>query len=172
MCDNGDGTRGAPTSATVRRGTDKAFANLGACSRISAAKYIFSRCWAMRSSARNSTAMSFQKAVGLYNPWGYFSPPLHVERISNRAAKPATTRQSSTRGGRSASWSGTCIVAATLLISSDTGMSFTQNSYPRGRGDCQGKEGDSKRRQTPANTRGTCPHRFADVLLMKAEALI
>ena len=56
-------------------------------------------------------------------------------------------------------------------ISSDTGMSFRKFLSPWEEADCKGKEVNSNG-DNASNTLGTCLIRFADVLLMKAEALI
>ena len=116
--------------------------------------------------------MSFQNGGwGLYNHWGYFQPTLSLWE----AFEEGDIRRDATilYPGQTIKFMGREILfgSSTYGISSDTGMTFRKFLSPWEEADCVGKDvnpnGDNA-----SNTLGMCLMRYADVLLMKAEALI
>lgn len=162
----------APTSASCSTtARTRPSQTSGASSRISAAN-ISSRCWAARSTARNSTACPSRTAAGVCITTGVISsPPFPCGTHSNRAT-PAATRRSSTPGRRSASWAGTSYSAAAPIRSPRIRACRSANSSPRGKRPTAKAREVNSNGDNASNTLGTCLIRFADVLLMKAEALI
>ncbi len=129
--------------------------------------------------------MSFQNGGwGLYNHWGYFQPTLglweayekgdirrdatilypgqHIQFVGSDICYGGNSTLLNERGG---SYQKVCDIA------SDTGMTFCKFMSPWEKADCKGKEVSSNGNNA-SNTLGTCLIRFADILLMKAEALI
>lgn len=136
--------------------------------------------------------MSFQNGGwNLYNTWGYFQPTYnlylafeegdvrreatilmpgdHIKFVGNDVLfgghAPCVTRWNSngTANRTTADYNYT--------ISSDTGLTFRKFMSPWEEFNCKGKEVNSNT-DNSSNTLATCLMRFADVLLMKAEALI
>ena len=128
--------------------------------------------------------MSFQNGGwGLYNHWGYYQPTLSLwnayeEGDIRRDATIIYPGQHIQFMGNDVVFGGegTCTdrwgsYTKVFDISSDTGMSFCKFLSPWEKADCKGKD-VSTNGNNASNTLGTCLIRFADVLLMKAEALI
>lgn len=116
--------------------------------------------------------MSFQNGGwGYYNTWGFFQPTLELynafeENDIRRDATILYPGQHITFIGHDIHFG-----VSPAQISSTSGMTFRKFMSPFEDEDCIGKtlnpNGDNA-----SNTLGTCLIRFADILLMKAEALI
>ena len=171
MCDKVMGLTGADKRELFDDGTDKAFANLWRKQQNFGSEYIFSLLGSAVDGPKFH-GMSFQNGGwGLYNHWGYFQPTLSLWN----AFESGDTRRDATiiYPGQTIRFMGRDIVfgSSSYSISSDTGMSFRKFLSPWEEADCKGKEVNSNG-DNASNTLGTCLIRFADVLLMKAEALI
>lgn len=171
MCDKVMGLTGADKRELFDDGTDKAFANLWRKQQNFGCEYIFSLLGNAVDGPKFH-GMSFQNGGwGLYNHWGYFQPTLSLWN----AFESGDTRRDATiiYPGQTIRFMGRDIVfgSNSYSISSDTGMSFRKFLSPWEEADCKGKEVNSNG-DNASNTLGTCLIRFADVLLMKAEALI
>lgn len=116
--------------------------------------------------------MSFQNGGWSdYNTWGYFQPTLELyeayeEEDSRRSATILYPNERITFVGRDRIWA-----VNPTAVSSTSGMTFRKFMSPWEPANCVGttvnNNGDN-----PSNVLGTVLIRYADVLLMKAEALI
>lgn len=116
--------------------------------------------------------MSFnQDGWGLYNTWGYYQPTYNLYK----AFEEGDVRRDATIlfPGQHIQFVGQDVHfgSSAWRISSDTGMTFRKFMSPWKNADCKGKEVNTNGNNA-SNTLGMCFMRFADVLLMKAEALI
>ena len=116
--------------------------------------------------------MSFQNGGwGYYNTWGFFQPTLELYK----AFEAGDTRRDATilYPGQHITFIGHDIHfgVSPATISSTSGMTFRKFMAPFEAADCIGKTLNPNGNNA-SNTLGTCLIRFADVLLMKAEALI
>ena len=116
--------------------------------------------------------MSFQNGGwGYFNTWGYFQPTLELYK----AFEAGDTRRDATilYPGQHITYIGHDIHfgVSPAAISSTSGMTFRKFMAPFEDADCIGKTLNPSGNNA-SNTLGTCLIRFADVLLMKAEALI
>lgn len=116
--------------------------------------------------------MSFHNGGwGLYNTWGYYQPTYGLYQ----AYEEGDERRDATIlfPGQHIQFVGRDVVYgnATYNITSDTGMTFRKFMSPWEDSDCIGKH-VSTNGDNSSNDLGMCLMRFADVLLMKAEALI
>lgn len=116
--------------------------------------------------------MSFQnKGWGLYNTWGYFQPTLELYKVFEKG----DTRRDATIlfpnnhiqfVGRDITYG-----VGAWRSNSDSGMTFRKFMSPWEAADCIGKTVNTNG-DNASNRLGTVLIRYADVLLMKAEALI
>lgn len=120
--------------------------------------------------------MSFQKdGWKLYNTWGYFQPTYGLwaaydEKDQRRDATILYPGQHIQFVGKDVVYGGyNDYVYAT--IASETGITFRKFMSPWREADCKGKEVNTNG-DNASNTLGMCLMRYADVLLMKAEAMI
>lgn len=120
--------------------------------------------------------MSFQKdGWRLYNTWGYFQPTYGLwaaydEKDQRRDATILYPGQHIQFVGKDVVYGGyNDNVYAT--IASETGITFRKFMSPWREADCKGKEVNTNG-DNASNTLGMCLMRYADVLLMKAEAMI
>lgn len=171
MCDKVMALSGADKRDLFDDGTDNTFANLWRKEQNFGCEYIFSLL-GNASDGPKFHGMSFQNGGwGLYNHWGYFQPTLSLWE----AFEEGDIRRDATilYPGQTIKFMGREILfgSSTYGISSDTGMTFRKFLSPWEEADCVGKDvnpnGDNA-----SNTLGMCLMRYADVLLMKAEALI
>lgn len=116
--------------------------------------------------------MSFQnKGWGLYNTWGYFQPTLELYKAfesgdKRRAATILFPNEHIKFVGADVTYA-----VKTWSAESTSGMTFRKFMSPWEGSDCIGKTVNSNT-NNPSNVLGTVLIRFADILLMKAEALI
>lgn len=164
--------------------TDEAFHNLWRREQNFGCEYLFSLLGSPIDGPKFH-GMSFQNGGwGLYNHWGYFQPTLSLWE----AFEEGDIRRDATilypgqhmqfvgcnilfggEGEYTDRWGYTSMKL--YDIASDTGMTFRKFLSPWEKADCKGTEVSSNGNNA-SNTLGTCLIRFADVLLMKAEALI
>lgn len=116
--------------------------------------------------------MSFQNGGwGLYNTWGYYQPTYGLWAAYDSADR----RRDATilAPGDKMQFMGREITFGnpSYSISSDTGLTFKKFMSPWRERDCKGKDVNTNGNNS-SNTLGMCLMRFADVLLMKAEAMI
>lgn len=116
--------------------------------------------------------MSFQQdGWGLYNTWGYYQPTygLWAAYDENDQRRDATILYP----GQHIQFVGVDVEfgSGAYRISSETGITFRKFMSPWKGADCKGKEVNTNGNNA-SNTLGMSLIRFADVLLMKAEALI
>jgi hypothetical protein len=146
-------------------------------------EYIFSMLGTgTRNSGPKYHGMGFnQDGYSIINTWGYFQPTLELWN----AFETGDTRREATilRPGDHISFVGRDVLFGgitydnisgrnrTWSVSSTTGMTFRKFMSPYEAADCIGKDVNSDG-NFMSNTLGTCLIRYADVLLMKAEALI
>lgn len=171
MCDKVMALSGADKRDLFDDGTNNTFANLWRKEQNFGCEYIFSLL-GNASDGPKFHGMSFQNGGwNLYNHWGYFQPTLSLRE----AFEEGDIRRDATilYPGQTIKFMGREILfgSSTYGISSDTGMTFRKFLSPWEEADCVGKDvnpnGDNA-----SNTLGMCLMRYADVLLMKAEALI
>ena len=171
MCDKVMSMSGADKRDLFDDGTNNTFANLWRKEQNFGCEYIFSLL-GNASDGPKFHGMSFQNGGwNLYNHWGYFQPTLSLWE----AFEEGDIRRDATilYPGQTIKFMGREILfgSSTYGISSDTGMTFRKFLSPWEEADCVGKDvnpnGDNA-----SNTLGMCLMRYADVLLMKAEALI
>lgn len=116
--------------------------------------------------------MSFQQdGWGIYNTWGYYQPTYGLwaaydEADQRRDATILFPGQHIQFVGRDVYYG-----SANYNIASETGMTFRKFMSPWENADCIGKEVNTNGNNA-SNTLGMCLMRYADVLLMRAEALI
>ena len=116
--------------------------------------------------------MSFENGGwGLYNTWGYFQPTLELynayeagdERRDATILYPGDHIQFV---GQDVTWA-----VGSWATSSTSGLTWRKFMSPWENADCIGKKVNSNMNNA-SNVLGTCLIRYADILLMKAEALI
>ena len=170
MCDKVMALSGADKRDLFDDGTNNTFANLWRKEQNFGCEYIFSLL-GNASDGPKFHGMSFQNGGwGLYNHWGYFQPTLSLWE----AFEEGDIRRDATilYPGQTIKFMGREILfgSSTYGISSDTGMTFRKFLSPWEEADCVGKDvnpnGDNA-----SNTLGMCLMRYADVLLMYAEAI-
>ena len=116
--------------------------------------------------------MSFQMdGWGLYNTWGYYQPTYglwsaYEEADIRRDATILFPGQHIRFVGRDVYYG-----SSAYSIASETGMTFRKFMSPWKEADCKGKDVNTNGNNA-SNTLGMCLIRYADVLLMRAEALI
>lgn len=156
-------------------GTNKAYANLWRRANNFSSEYIF----AMLGNANSGPifhGVSFnQDGYNIINTWGYYQPTLELWNSYDAA----DTRRSATilRPGDHISFVGRNVLFGgvsenkTWSISSTSGMTFRKFMSPYESSNCLGTDVNSSGNNM-TNTLATCLMRYADVLLMRAEALI
>lgn len=171
MCDNIMNLTGADARDLYDDGTDEAFANLWRSENNYSKEYLFSLVGSAVDGPKFH-GMSFQNGGwGLYNTWGYYQPTLSLYE----AYDEGDIRRDATilYPGQHIQFVGRDILfgSADYSISSDTGMTFRKFMSPWEDADCVGTHVNSNGNNSSTDL-GMCLIRFADVLLMKAEALI
>ena len=165
-------------------GTSETFHNLWRKEQNFSCEYLFSLLGSAVDGPKFH-GMSFQNGGwGLYNTWGYFQPTYglwkaYAEGDIRRDATILYPGQHMQFVGSDVLFGGEGTIhnewwgdsPKMFDIASDTGMTFRKFMSPWERADCKGREVNSNGNNA-SNTLGTCLIRFADVLLMKAEALI
>lgn len=171
MCDKVMSLSGADKRDLFDDGSTNPFASLWRIENNFSCEYLFSFLGNAIDGPKFH-GMSFNNGGwGLYNTWGYFQPTYGLYK----AFEKGDVRRSATilYPGETIKFMGQNIVFGdgNHNISSDTGITFRKFMSPWEEADCKGKvvntNGDNA-----SNKLGTCLIRFADVLLMKAEALI
>lgn len=171
MCNNIMALTGADARDLYDDGTDQAFANLWRSENNYCKEYLFSLVGSYVDGPKFH-GMSFQNGGwGYYNTWGYYQPTLGLWE----AYEEGDQRRDATilYPGQHITFVGHDILfgSADYSISSDTGMTFRKFMSPWEDANCIGvhvnTNGDNS-----SNDLGMSLIRFADVLLMKAEALI
>lgn len=171
MCDKIMGLTGKDKRELFDDGTPDAFAHLWTRENNFSSEYLFSLLGSPVDGPKFH-GMSFQNGGwGIYNTWGYFQPTYGLWK----AYKEGDRRRDATilSPGQEITFVGQKIVFGDKdhNISSDTGLTFCKFLSPWRDADCIGKE-VSTNGDNASNTLGTCLIRFADIVLMKAEALI
>lgn len=179
MCDKVMALSGKDKRELFDDGTKDAFANLWRREQNFGSEYLFSLLGSAVDGPKYH-GMSFHNGGwNLYNTWGYYQPTLGLWeayesgdiRRDATILYPGQTMQfvgeTVVYGGQGKRWGSDFLYS----ISSDTGMTFRKFMSPWEKANCKGNEVNSNG-DNASNTLGTCLIRFADVLLMKAEALI
>lgn len=171
MCNNIMNLTGADARDLYDDGTDEAFANLWRSENNYSKEYLFSLVGSAVDGPKFH-GMSFQNGGwGLYNTWGYYQPTVNLYN----AYEEGDTRRDATilYPGQHIQFVGRDILFGSedYSISSDTGMTFRKFMSPWEDADCVGTHVNSNGNNSSTDL-GMCLIRFADVLLMKAEALI
>lgn len=179
MCDKVINLTGSDKRELFDDGTDKAFSNLWRKEQNFGREYLFSLLGNAVDGPKFH-GMSFQNGGwSLYNHWGYYQPTLGLWEAfeAGDIRRDATILYPGQRiqfmgidvlfGGYS-NRNGTDYY---FNIASDTGMTFRKFLSPWEKADSPGKDVNTNGNNA-SNTLGTCLIRYADVLLMKAEALI
>ena len=171
MCNNIMNLTGADARDLYDDGTDETFANLWRSENNYSKEYLFSLVGSAVDGPKFH-GMSFQNGGwGLYNTWGYYQPTLSLYE----AYDEGDIRRDATilYPGQHIQFVGRDILFGSedYSISSDTGMTFRKFMAPWEDADCIGTH-VSTNGDNSSNDLGMCLIRFADVLLMKAEALI
>ena len=171
MCNNIMNMSGADARDLYDDGSDDAFANLWTSENNYSCEYLFSLVGSAVDGPKVH-GMSFQNGGrGFYNTWGYYQPTYGLWE----AYEDGDIRRDATilYPGQHITFVGRDILfgSNTYTISSDTGMTFRKFMSPWEDADCIGKD-VSTNGDNSSNNLGMSFIRFADVLLMKAEALI
>lgn len=171
MCNNIMNLTGADARDLYDDGTDEAFANLWRSENNYSKEYLFSLVGSAVDGPKFH-GMSFQNGGwGFYNTWGYYQPTLSLYE----AYDEGDIRRDATilYPGQHIQFVGRDILFGSedYSISSDTGMTFRKFMSPWEDADCVGTHVNSNGNNSSTDL-GMCLIRFADVLLMKAEALI
>ncbi len=184
MCDNVMNMTGADKRELFDDGTDQAFANLWRKEQNFGREYLFNFLGNVTDGPKFH-GMSFHNGGwGLYNTWGYFQPTYnlysaypegdirrdatilfpgdHIQFVGSDVCYGGYGEKVDKWGGKGEFF---------FEISSDSGMTFRKFMSPWEDIDCIGKEVNTNG-DNASNTLGMCLLRYADVLLMKAEALI
>ena len=140
--------------------------------KTTSVKNIFSLFWAMQPKVQSFMVCLSRMADGVISTHGgYFQPTLELYK----AFEAGDTRRDATilYPGQHITYIGHDIHfgVSPAAISSTSGMTFRKFMAPFEDADCIGKTLNPSGNNA-SNTLGTCLIRFADVLLMKAEALI
>ena len=177
MCDNIMNLTGADArdlfsqTATVNGNQISAFANLWRSENNYSCEYLFSLVGSATDGPKFH-GMSFHNGGwGLYNTWGYYQPTYGLYQ----AFEEGDERRAATilYPGEEIQFVGKNVVYGnnTYNITSDTGMTFRKFMSPWENADCKGTHVNTNG-DNSSNDLGMSLIRFADVLLMKAEALI
>jgi len=171
MCDKVIGLTGADKRDLFDDNSANPFANLWREENNFSPEYIFSLLGNANEGPKFH-GMSFQNGGwGFYNTWGYFQPTLELYK----AFDPADKRREATilYPGESIMFGGVNRIYGVnpQSIASTSGMTFRKFMSPWENADCKGKTVNPNT-DNSSNNLGTCLIRFADILLMKAEALI
>lgn len=171
MCDKVMSLTGKDKRELFDDGTNDTFANLWRKQQNFSSEYLFSLLGNAVDGPKFH-GMSFQNGGwGLYNHWGYFQPTYGLYK----AYEDGDIRRDATIlfPGQHIQFIGRDVLfgSASYGISSDTGMTFRKFLSPWEESDCIGKEVNTNGNNA-SNTLGMCLIRYADVILMKAEALI
>lgn len=172
MCDKVMALSGADKRELFDDGSADTFANLWRKQQNFGCEYIFSLL-GNGTDGPKFHGMSFQNGGwNLYNHWGYFQPTLSLWE----AFEEGDIRRDATilYPGQTIRFMGRDILFGSYnySISSDTGMTFRKFLSPWEKATCISDGDVNSNGNNASNTLGTCLMRFADVLLMKAEALI
>lgn len=180
MCDKVMAISGADKRDLFDDGTANAFANLWRKEQNFCCEYLFSLL-GNGTDGPKFHGMSFEnKGWSLYNHWGYYQPTLGLWE----AFEAGDTRRDATilyPGQTMTFMSETVLFGGygtrrgsrfLYSISSDTGMTFRKFLSPWEDKNCIYNGDVNSNGNNASNKLGTCLIRFADVLLMKAEALI
>lgn len=171
MCDKVIGLTGADKRELFDDNSVNPFANLWRQENNFSSEYLFSLLGNANEGPKFH-GMSFQNGGwGFYNTWGYFQPTLELYK----AFDPADKRREATilYPGESIMFGGVNRIYGVnpKAIASTSGMTFRKFMSPWEAADCIGKTVNPNT-DNSSNVLGTCLIRFADILLMKAEALI
>jgi hypothetical protein len=183
FCDKIDALTGADKRELFDDGSAVPFARLWRKENNFSSEYIFSMLGTgTRNSGSKYHGMGFnQDGYSIINTWGYFQPTLELWN----AFETGDTRREATilRPGDHLPFVGRDVLFGgvtydnisnrnrTWSVSSTTGMAYRKFMSPYEAADCIGKDVNSDG-NFMSNTLATCIIRYADVLLMKAEALI
>ena len=160
--------------------TGNAFANYWTREQNFCSEYIFSMLGSAMEGPKFHGVGFNGGGYNIINTWGYYQPTLELYQAYEQGdiRRDATILMPGDRmpfvgndilfGGISKNTEG---VDKLWDISSSSGMTFRKFMSPWADKDCIGKDVSSNGNNM-SNTLGTCMMRFADVLLMKAEALI
>lgn len=171
MCDNIMNLTGADARDLYDDGTDKAFANLWRMENNYSSEYLFSLVGSAVDGPKFH-GMSFEnKGWGLYNTWGYYQPTYGLYK----AFEEGDERRAATilLPGEHIQYVGKDIWYCSdgYETTSDTGMLFRKFMSPWEDANCITVH-VNENSDNSSNDLGMSLIRFADVLLMKAEALI
>ncbi|MDE6872209.1 MAG: RagB/SusD family nutrient uptake outer membrane protein [Bacteroidales bacterium] len=171
MCDKVMSLTGADKRELYDDGSADPFSALWTRENNFSSEYLFSLLGSAVDGPKYH-GMSFQNAGwNLYNTWGYYQPTYNLYQ----AFENGDVRRDATIlfPGQHIQFVGRDVHFGSYnySISSDTGMTFRKFMSPWKEADCIGKEVNTNGNNS-SNTLGMCFMRFADVLLMKAEALI
>ena len=179
MCDKVMALSGKDKRELFDDGTPNAFANYWRREQNFSSEYLFSLLGSAVDGPKYH-GMSFHNGGwSLYNTWGYYQPTLGLWEAfeTGDIRRDATilypgqhmqfVGQDVLYGGMGTRYGSSYM----FNISSDTGMTFRKFMSPWEKANCKGTEVNNNG-DNASNTLGTCLIRFADVLLMKAEALI
>ena len=180
MCDKVMGLTGADKRELFDDGTDKAFANLWRKEQNHSSEYIFSLEGSNTNGARYHGVSFVNAGWGLYNTWGYYTPSLELykafeEGDTRRDATILSPGQHIQFMGRDILFAGYSPDGSVTSISSRTtahvsaGMVLRKFMSPWETGSYSEV---SNLRDKLWNSLNCCLMRYADVMLMKAEALI
>ena len=190
MCDKVMSLTGADQRALFDDGTDDTFHNLWRKEQNFGCEYLFNLL-GNPTDGPKFHGMSFENGGWkIYNTWGYFQPTygLYAAYPEGDIRRDATilfpgdemqfVGSKVVYGGMGEKWTnawwgedGGWFDPYFFSISSDSGMTFRKFMSPWEKSDCVGKE-VSTNGNNASNTLGMCLLRYADVMLMKAEALI
>lgn len=179
MCNNVMALSGKDKRELFDDGTPNAFANYWRRDQNFGSEYLFSLLGSAVDGPKYHGMMFHNGGWNLYNTWGYFQPTLGLWE----AYEPGDIRRDATilYPGQTMTFVGETVLyggvgqrwgsSYTYSVSSDTGMTCRKFMSPWEKANCKGTEVNSNG-DNASNTLGTCLIRFADILLMKAEALI
>ena len=179
MCDKVMALSGKDKRELFDDGTPDAFANLWRREQNFGSEYLFSLLGSSVDGPKYHGMLFQNGGWKLYNTWGYFQPTLGLWE----AFESGDIRRDATilYPGQHVKFVGQDVIfggyglkngsSFNYDISSDTGLTCRKFLSPWEGADCIGKEVNSNG-DNASNTLGTSLIRFADVLLMKAEALI
>ncbi|MDR0510001.1 MAG: RagB/SusD family nutrient uptake outer membrane protein [Rikenellaceae bacterium] len=181
FCDRIMALSGADRRDLFDDGTDSAFANLWTKANNFCSEYIFSMLGNAKEGPKYHGMAFTQNGYNLINTWGYFQPTVELMNAFDPTDKrlPATILKPGDHirfVGRDVEFGGVTYDPVssqnrTWNISSTTCLTWSKFLSPWAAVDCLGKDVNTDGNYM-SNTLGTCLVRFADVLLMKAEALI
>lgn len=176
MCTYVENLTGVDRRDLFNDGSANPFANLWRRENNFSSEYIFS-ILGNASYGPKFHGMSFQNAGwNLYNTWGYYQPTYELYQAYEsgdlrREATILMPGEEITFVGKTVLFGGQSSDGNWTNISSTSGMTFRKFMSPWEGADCKGKEVNTNG-DNSSNTLATCLMRYADVMLMKAEALI